>query len=294
MDIRKRGVKRTLDGMPVNRRATIRSAQKKTTPLQPPVQPTPVPPSPSSSNVGALPSADTPTPHKNTTPSLAQTPPVKETPTPSQTTPASSEKIVDIKIALPTLPQTLKFPNRATIQRMVTRLPRTTRARGVMIVAILVVATYGYTTLHNATTKRTSDAQATNAAPELKKGTPKFATLLPSDKNIDELGGWTRVSPPDSDPVFTYVDNINGQPINVSQQPLPDTLRDDTDEQVKQLAKNFNATEKLAIGDTTAYIGSTIQGPQSVIFTKNGLLILIKSTSKIDKTLWQAYVNLLQ
>jgi hypothetical protein len=39
---------------------------------------------------------------------------------------------------------------------------------------------------------------------------PDYTTVLPIDKAIDDLGGWSRVSPPDKEPVFAFVDQIDG------------------------------------------------------------------------------------
>ena len=67
-------------------------------------------------------------------------------------------------------------------------------------------------------------------------------------------------------------------------------FQENTSEQIAQLAKSFSAEDKVTAGDTEIYIGTSIKGPQSVIFTKNKLLILIKSTSKIPNEKWANYV----
>lgn len=120
---------------------------------------------------------------------------------------------------------------------------------------------------------------------------PSYQTILPSDKSIDDLGGWQRVSPPKNEPVYAYADEINGVAITVSQQPLPKSFQKDTDIKVAEVAKNFNATNEIDAGDTKVYLGTSAKGPQSVILTKNNLLILIKSDKKIDGIAWIDYVN---
>lgn len=120
---------------------------------------------------------------------------------------------------------------------------------------------------------------------------PEYATILPEGKPIKELGGWTRISPPENDPVFAYSDTITDVPVSVSQQPLPQSFRGDTDTQVADLAKKFNATTKIDAGGIAVYIGTSSKGPQSVILTKNDLLILIKSQKKIDNKAWAKYVT---
>ncbi|MCA0228445.1 hypothetical protein LCH21_03260 [Patescibacteria group bacterium] len=120
--------------------------------------------------------------------------------------------------------------------------------------------------------------------------TPKFATLLPKSKSIESLGGWTRVSPETSDPVFAFKDTLDNTPIIVSQQPLPQSFSGATDEQLTELAKEYNATERLPFSGGLAFVGTSAKGPQSVIATKNGLLILIKSTVKHSDDSWTRYL----
>lgn len=124
--------------------------------------------------------------------------------------------------------------------------------------------------------------------------TPSFQTILPKGISIDSLGGWSRISPPENEPVFAYTDEIDGISISVSQQTLPPAFQNNTASQVSELAKRFNATSTFKAGDVTVYIGTSAKGPQSVIFTKNGLLILIKSQEKISDEAWTAYITNLQ
>jgi len=119
----------------------------------------------------------------------------------------------------------------------------------------------------------------------------EYQTILPSGKSIDSLGGWKRVSPSKADPVYAYVDKIGDTPINVSEQPLPQSFIGDTDDNVAELAKQYNATTKIDANGIKVYIGSSAKGPQSVIFTKNSLLILIKSDQKIDDAAWVSYIK---
>lgn len=114
---------------------------------------------------------------------------------------------------------------------------------------------------------------------------PSFQAVLPADKSINALGGWTRVSPPGQPQAFAYSDSIDGVTIRVSEQQLPATSS------VTDIAKGYNATDKITAGKITAYIGTSFKGPQSVIFTEKGLLILIGSTSKINNSAWTDYIE---
>lgn len=130
--------------------------------------------------------------------------------------------------------------------------------------------------------------------PRPKVTSPTYDTVLPQNKSISALGGWKRVSPPDKEPVFAYADTIGGVAISVSQQPLPKGFSKNTDSQVAELASKFNATEKLEAGTTKAYVGTSAKGPQSVIFAKGNVLVLIKSQKKISNAAWAQYISALK
>jgi hypothetical protein len=123
------------------------------------------------------------------------------------------------------------------------------------------------------------------------QGTPSFTTLLPSGKSIQSLGGWYRISPPTSNPVYAFADIVGSVGLDVSEQPLPSSWQQDSAEQAANLAQGFGANEKLSDGNLAIYIGTSSKGPQSVIFTEDNLLILIKSTDGLTINQWVAYIN---
>ncbi len=122
-------------------------------------------------------------------------------------------------------------------------------------------------------------------------GNPSYNTLLPVGKSVASLGGWYRISPPDRDPVYAFTDKVAGVKIDVSEQPLPDSFKDNTAESIAQLAQSFNAGQKLSVKGTTVYVGTSAKGPQSLIFSKNNLLVLIKSAAIVSNDQWVGYVN---
>lgn len=124
---------------------------------------------------------------------------------------------------------------------------------------------------------------------------PTFSTILPQGKSIDSLGGWARVSPPDRDPVFAFVDSLSEQQITISQQPLPVAASENAADKIKSIAYDFNAKERHTADDGTEfYVGTSSKGPQSVITGKNDLLILIKSPAAIEIEDWSTYIASLQ
>lgn len=94
--------------------------------------------------------------------------------------------------------------------------------------------------------------------------------------------------------VASLPDSIDGVPITISQQPLPEGFKAAPAKEVEQLAKEINANEVVRAKEVTVYVGTSIKGPQTAVLTINGLLIFIKSDSKIANTSWAAYVDTLK
>jgi hypothetical protein len=199
-----------------------------------------------------------------------------------------SHKTIDINInfgALPKLPKPTKLSPAALLARIksIRWNRRTQIASGIVVLTVIVAAAYIITNAQNhPKTTSTTIAQK-----------PTYQTIVPSNKPSSSLT-WQRVSPPGSDPVFAYADTIDGVSIFVSQQPIPDSFQPNVDDKVAQLAASYTATDKISAGSTPVYVGTSAQGPQSVIFSKNNLLVLIKSASKISDDAWTSYANSLQ
>jgi hypothetical protein len=161
-------------------------------------------------------------------------------------------------------------------------------------VVALIALTFLYGNFSSSDTKDQAKLKVTNHTLNNKTEKPSYSTLLPEGKTIDQLGGWRRVSPADRTAVFAYVDNINGIQVSVSQQPLPHNFEKNTQESISKLAEQFTANKKIEAGDTTAYLGTSEKGPQSVIFAKQNLLILIKSSQQIPDEIWGVYIATLK
>lgn len=164
---------------------------------------------------------------------------------------------------------------------------------GASVLAIILSITF-YKLLSGPQPHQAEATGRPHKPPTLQRGNPPFSTILPAGKTSASLGGWARVSPPDRDPVYAYVDQINNIQINVSEQPLPANFKNNTTAKIAQLAEGFNATDKITASDITVYIGTSAKGPQSVIFTEHNLLILIKSTSMLSNNQWIAYISSLE
>lgn len=166
-------------------------------------------------------------------------------------------------------------------------------ATSVAAVAVLGIVVYGKIAGPKGDVVRRPPQQASGVlnVADAQEQKPQFDTVLPQGKAIEDLGGWVRVSPTDKDPVFAFVDVVDGTQLNVSQQQLPENLRTDTSKKVAELATGFAANEKIDAHGLEAYVGTSIRGPQSVIFVKNNLLILIKSSGKLTNQQWADYIE---
>lgn len=222
----------------------------------------------------------------------------REKPQDTKATGSSSDtKTVEIKINFPEMGRYLKV-GVIWLGKKLSSLPLSRKqwwlVFGGIILLVSFIASFSLYGNNSPATENREDKQSggTSADPGPKE--PEYATLLPKGKNIDDLGGWGRVSPPGKEPVFAFRDNIDNVAISVSQQPLPESFKKNTTTAIAQLAESYAANEKIKAGSTDAYVGTSKDGPQSVILTKNELLILIKSAAKIELKSWESYLATLQ
>ena len=183
------------------------------------------------------------------------------------------------------------FKSKNTFNRLLNLIELSKKHRKFVIVIACVLA-IGLVTLivYRLSVNKTNDNQKLTSIDTSIKDT-NFPTVLPAGKTVDDFGGWKRVSPAGSELVVAYADKIDTVAIRVSQQPLPDKFLADTQKGIANLAQDFGATEKITISGNQIYIGTSSNGPQSVIFTKKNLLVLIKSDSKVSDDSWAKYIN---
>jgi hypothetical protein len=116
---------------------------------------------------------------------------------------------------------------------------------------------------------------------------PDFTTIKPT--TIENQA--TELKFDASKKVASFNDVLSNVPITVSQQPLPSDFKSDPTGKVESLAKQFNANDKMSVSDATAFSGISIKGPQTVIFTKDDLLVFIIADKKIDTLIWEKYIE---
>lgn len=162
-------------------------------------------------------------------------------------------------------------------------------AGAAIIVSVTATGIWYFVNQRNSATNNANASQS-----HASDGSVTYRTVLPAGKSIDDLNGWQRISPPEGDPVYAYIDSIDGVRVRVSQQPLPRSMNGGADQWVADVAKNFNATNRIMADSNPLYLGTSAQGPQFAIFHIDELLILIKSDAKINDQSWATYARSLK
>lgn len=206
---------------------------------------------------------------------------------------AANTKTIDIKISIDSLPKLPKLPKLPSIKPLLGDIRhlrwnrRTQIVTGILVVLALFVAPHF---LFGASNDDANSDTTGSVVTQKISQKPTYKTMVPSGVSASTIS-WQRVSPPGSNPVYAYADTIDGVGVDVSQQPVPNGWKPDVQDRVATLAKSYNASVKITAGSTTVYVGTSSQGPQSVIFTKNNLLVLIKSTGNIPASGWANYAK---
>lgn len=168
----------------------------------------------------------------------------------------------------------------------------------VALILILVISGVVITTIHNnqkdaKSVAGVSTTGQTNEQIDIPEEAPKYKILYPGTKDSNTVGRIVRITPPNQSPAYTYVDNLGGIQINVTQQELPDSFKTDQEGQLDKLAKANNQNEIIQVDSIKVYSGQSTKGAQSITFIKGNLLIFIKSGNKISDEAWVAYISAL-
>lgn len=153
----------------------------------------------------------------------------------------------------------------------------------ILIVAGIVV---GNKYLLNDNKPSKSGVLATDGASEFTND-PKFEIVKPKGRDIAR----EKIVYDPKRNFAKYEDDINGTPVTVSQQPLPETFKADPASGAAKVAKDFGATEELLFEQQKMYYGIDEKGPQTLIFTKNNLLVFIATSKEVEKQSLQVYAG---
>ena len=143
--------------------------------------------------------------------------------------------------------------------------------------AVVAVGITQYLGKNNANTPQVSG--------EAEQKKPDFTLIMPGGK----ING--KIAYNSEKKVASIQSQIGDSPVIISQQPIPSGFKPDPAGETAQLAKELNANDKLEGNGFTAHLGQSIKGPQTVLFTKSGTLVFIKSTETIPKEQWTEYLK---
>lgn len=122
---------------------------------------------------------------------------------------------------------------------------------------------------------------------EQRQAEPTFETLAPPVSQKTEKA----VAFDEEKKVASFNDKIGETGVTVSQQPLPDNFKSNAAEETEKLARSFKATRVITANDIRAYTGlSSETGTQTVVFTKNGLLIFIHASQELNNDALARYI----
>lgn len=208
-----------------------------------------------------------------------------------------------IRTTVPKLPKTIRNYNYKSLINKAKANKPLTIGLGLGMVSVLTIGAVILSRPHKpkAETKvlgvqNGSGSAAAQGESKLPKNQdPSFAVLLPEGKTAADVGGFTKISPNNGGaPAYTFVDKIGSIEVQVTQQQLPDSFKVNPSSEVEKLAIGFNATQSVKTTKREFFIGTSAQGPQSVITYTKDLLIFIKSGGKVTNEAWQRYIEDLQ
>lgn len=215
---------------------------------------------------------------------------------PSEPKRRHSTHTIEIKIEVPQFEsvQKVKKQSLTTLQKL---WQKRLFKLGLALMAVILTAALTVSILSNHTKNQTAANPIKNSdisEAEKKAQVPFFSTLLPAGKTIEALGGWQRASPSNSNASFAFSDLIGNNRIVVTQQPLPEDFKQDTEKQIDNLIGSTQSTEKITVNNLVVHIATSAKGPQSAIFAKSGLLVMIRSSVTLSNDEWIGYINSLQ
>ena len=120
---------------------------------------------------------------------------------------------------------------------------------------------------------------------DLSRESLDFALLYPSSSDAS-LYSVAKVSPDGTAPAYAFLDRFtaDGTVFRVTQQQVPSSF------DLNQAAEDFQATNVIQVDDSKIYHGYSEKGRiQSLLFVKEDLLVLIRSSERFSDDQWAAY-----
>jgi hypothetical protein len=135
-------------------------------------------------------------------------------------------------------------------------------------------------------------AKAITDKAKLAATSPAFTPITPAkDTATATTSTKTQIAFDATRNVYSFSDSFKGNNLVVSQQPIPDKFKSGA-EAVNSIAASLSAKQSTPVDGGVAYIASDAKsGSQTVVFTKNDLLIFIQSPFRHDASDWKTYID---
>lgn len=171
------------------------------------------------------------------------------------------------------------------------KLPKVTRKRLLaltVILTVIVIANLQANNQSDGTTPETTEVMGQATSPELPVAEGVEDQLLfPRGKQASDYDIRINSPPSNADPSYVYADTLedaNNTQLFVTQQ------RVEGDFNLKAVADSFQATNIISVDSNLIYHGLNERtGIQSLMFIKDGSLVLIRSPYKLPDETWASY-----
>jgi hypothetical protein len=155
----------------------------------------------------------------------------------------------------------------------------------VLVVGVFIFASSRYTAYQ----KHREEAKALqSASPDI-----AFKPLVPADK-AKQTGQSLGYNYDAEKQLLGFTDKYEGASLTISQQPLPDAFKTDSNS-LNKAAQSINAKEVVDTGKGIVYISTNKNGvEQIIVFNTKDLLVFVRSDKKLSKDQWGTYVDQLK
>jgi hypothetical protein len=132
-----------------------------------------------------------------------------------------------------------------------------------------------------------SDSTTSPEQPEVRKD-PTFEVVTPKNNEVEN--GSERETP-SKDKIFSFVDEIAGVRVVVTQQKLPEVFKKNQEVELAEFAKANYLTSIIQIDESKTYHGlNDKSGIQSFVFIRGGNLVFILADKKLTDETVAAYI----
>jgi cytoskeletal protein RodZ len=204
----------------------------------------------------------------------------------------TSVKKLVTKTTRPALAVAHKISGAGRIHRR--RLALSAAAVTVLMLSGGVVLQQRQAAAHKSATAAANNVLAASAKAQAAPVKPAFTPLAPVDSTNNAVHGTPQVAYDAKRNTYSFTDTIKGNAIVVSQQPIPATYKTAVDA-VSKIAVSLKANQAITTNGGTAFIATDPKSnAQTVVFSKNNLLVFVQSPFTHVTTDWQSYINSLK